>query len=197
MNVGLKSLCIALLLGASLHMPAQAAGKARAFDAQRAVKAFHDHCVVNRSRPARFTETVNAIATPMDVYSAHPYAMGEQGHGWWMREGDAVFFLTPLSRCRMFILSGNMDGLPAAFDRMANNPPEGLASHAFEYEGRAMRNDFIWTKKSARPTERPTRIQLLPSRKDRLDPPAARWILTADDHIGTPAPMQWDPNGTP
>lgn len=69
MNMGLKSLCIALLLGASLHMPAQAqaAGKARAFDAQRAVKAFHDHCVVNRSRPAPSTETVNAIATPLDV----------------------------------------------------------------------------------------------------------------------------------
>lgn len=130
-------------------MPAQAAGKARAFDAQRAVKAFHDHCVVNRSRPARFVEDIQAVAVRLDADAADPYAMGEMGDGWRLLESDAVFFRTPLSRCRMFILSGNMDGLPAAFDRMANNPPEGMASHAFEYEGRTMRNDFIWTKKSA------------------------------------------------
>ena len=191
----MKSLCIGLLLLASLHMPVHAAGAARAFHAETAVCAFHDHCVLNRSAPKRFAEAIDAIATPMDVYSADAYAMGERGQGWWLREGNAVFFRTPLARCRMFILSEKTEGLQAAFDRMAKHPPASMASHAFQHQGQTRGHDFIWTRKIAHSAERATRIQLLPGRKDGLDPPAASWILTADDHIEVPAPVILDPAG--
>lgn len=178
-----------LLLAASWCLPAQAGGPP-ARSARDAVALFKDHCIAHRTDQARFADSMAAIATPMDAKASEPYAMGEMGRGWRVHGGDAVFFLTPLGRCRMFILSERMDGVPAAFQRMAKQPPQGIGSRAFQVDGRVLPGVFIWTATDT--SRQPMRIEASIGKQSGLDPADAHWILTAEPDIPAPAPVIWD-----
>lgn len=167
----------------------QAASPAKGPDARHAIKLFHDHCLVLRSKPEEFAKALDNIGQRLVGDEAKPFEMGEIGDIWRSRDGSYVFFRNSLSSCRMYILPHQVTGILGEFDRMGRNPPRGMTSREILPVKQQQFVSFVWSGGEAIAD---TDMVIYPSTGKGLYPVAASWIVSATDYMGEYPLIIWD-----
>lgn len=166
---------------------AYAVGPSATPDGKGAVKLFHDYCVLKRWNPDHFAVSMEGLGIRLAENEADSFMMGEVGGAWRMRGADYVFTITPLSRCRLHVLSKQEGGTLKAFIEMASNPPAGIASREIPIRGASSLSKFVWSEgKEHREDGWQTELLLRPGSGQGLDPPDSHWIFSAEDYIDDP-----------
>lgn len=177
----------ALLFLTACCVPVQAASPGNDSDAKHAIKLFHDHCLVLRSKPDEFAKALDNAGTRLKGDEARLVGIREIGDSWRTLDGNYVFFRNEYSRCYMYILPREITGVLGEFGDMADHPPRGMTSREILPDKQQKFVSFVWAGDGALV---PTRMIISPSMDG-----GSHWTLSAIDYSDEPPPIIWDQIG--
>ncbi|WP_152670199.1 hypothetical protein [Lysobacter capsici] len=184
----------ALLLLITCVWSVHAASPGTAADGKHAIKLFHDHCLMLRSKPDEFAKALDKVGRRLEGDEAKPFGMGEVGDIWRTLDGNYVFFRNVYSRCRMYILPSRVTDVLGAFDQMATSPPRGMTSQEIIPTNALKSVSFVWSGDGAEAVTE-TDMMIYPSTGKDLYPVTASWIVSATDYTGALPLVIWDQIG--